>query len=386
MAEFYILNTQTKSQARNILKLLKGKFDKYSSSYYLNDSLFIILSATHRLNTEIAHKFAIRLELCIYRENPCTALEVLTNWGISELMQDINFINYEMKAASSPFACCHMNFESKQILRSYQPLTELMLIINNTPDSFSENGKVFNQLKTISAKVENALCRGVSIIDVGAESTRPDARIITAKEEINRLEALLTEISRLKQCYNFKLSLDSYKPETIIKFLNIIDIVNDVSGKMPSSLLETIAKKQKIYLPMHSLTLPADRSINIPVDENPIDFMLKWGQDKLDQLLNIGFTKEQIILDIGIGFNKTPEQSWYLLRNIGKLHNLGVELLVGHSRKSFMNKITRHSFGERDLETAVISNYLCHELVDYLRVHDLDFFERISGINSQLQN
>jgi dihydropteroate synthase len=112
--------------------------------------------------------------------------------------------------------------------------SKIMGILNLTPDSFSETGRYFDHIKAL-AYVQEIIRRGVDIIDVGAESTRPGSSVIQVEEEINRLE-ILPQIKRLVQETDIKISLDSRNYSTILRYIDHIDIINDVSGFYDKSL------------------------------------------------------------------------------------------------------------------------------------------------------
>jgi dihydropteroate synthase len=304
-------------------------------------------------------------------------------WATSELTQDLRWLNYEEQAITQG-SFAYLRVGETQVRRSFLPLTEIMLIINQTPDSFSDGGKFYQQTAATLAQIEYALQAGVSLIDVGAESTRPGAEILAAYREIFRLMPLLAGLSELKQRYTFKISLDSYKPETVLHFLPLVDIVNDVSGKLPAACLQAIAAAGKTYAFMHSLTIPANPLVTLPATCDPCAEVLHWAEIKRDSLLELGFQPQQLICDPGIGFNKTTSQSWYILRHIAQFHQLGIELLVGHSRKRFLNKVTVNEFAARDIESAATSVFLSEQGIDYLRVHDYQDYLRQMATRNQL--
>ncbi|MBX9598636.1 MAG: dihydropteroate synthase [Burkholderiales bacterium] len=310
--------------------------------------------------------------------------QILKSWAYSELVQDINWLNYEQKAQASHNGCS-LFIGNVEVKRSFLALPELMLIINQTPDSFSDGGKYYQQIDKIIEELEPALAAGVSIIDVGAESTRPGAQALNPAEEIKRLEPLLVVLNQLKSCYSFKLSLDSFRAETLLHFLPYLDIVNDVSGKLNSDCLRQIKAAAKSYAFMHSLTIPANPQIVLGSDCDPCAEILQWAESKLEQLLQLGFTHKQLICDPGIGFNKTSAQAWYLLRNISRLQSLDVELLVGHSRKRFLDQVTLSEYGGRDSESAAVANFLATQSVDYIRMHDYREYFKLVKTNNQLE-
>lgn len=230
-------------------------------------------------------------------------------------------------------------------------------ILNLSPDSFSG----FNSIED----AHKIILSGADFIDIGAESTRPNASPVSANEEINRLAPALEKLSA------YTLSLDTYKPQTAsycLKYSNI-KFLNDVNGFNNPEMIKIAAQSDVNLIVMHSLTVPADK--NIVLSTPPVDTLKDWFTQKLKQLKAAGITENRIIFDVGIGFGKSPVQCRELILHAPEMaifcHNLGVKLLYGHSRKSFMNI----PLEQRDVETAHITRYLAMANVDFVRVHDV---------------
>jgi dihydropteroate synthase len=135
-------------------------------------------------------------------------------------------------------------------------------------------------------------------------------------------------------------------------------------------MLELAAGSRKDWIAMHNLGLPADRARTLPVDEDPVAAVEGWLEQRLGEWQRAGLDLGRVIFDPGIGFGKTPLQSLELLREIGRFARYGVRVLVGHSRKSFMNELAADPV-ERDLFTVGASLQLCARSVEILRVHDV---------------
>jgi dihydropteroate synthase len=374
----YLLVSNSLQGLRAELRQIKLELS-YASYYSLTNKFYLLIQTTVPVPEReqfIAPSMSNNLD------NPEL---VIKSWAYSELMQNINWLNYEQKSQASHNGCS-LFIGDVEVKRSFLPLSELMLIINQTPDSFSDGGKYYQQIDKIIEELEPALAAGVRIIDVGAESTRPGAKALSSVEEIKRLEPLLVVLNQLKSCYSFKLSLDSFRAETLLHFLPYLDIVNDVSGKLDSDCLRQIKDAGKSYAFMHSLTIPANPQIVLDANCDPCAEIMQWAECKLEQLLSLGFTHNQLICDPGIGFNKTTAQSWYLLRNISRLQSLDVELLVGHSRKRFLDKVTLSEYAGRDSESAAVASFLAAQSVDYIRMHDYREYFKLVKTNNQLEH
>ena len=370
-------------------------------------------------------------------DNLSTAESVLSAWATSEIYQSLAYIKYESDSEYvSNINLMHKNFKNwikdsvrddraavrddnigaviaseagqsrfkdihngrvmllpdgTEIIRSFEYLTELMAILNYTSDSFSDGGK-YNQIDKALTQIISQVELGAAIVDLGVESTRPGATAMSDQEEIKLLSQILGPIIELKQQYNFRLSIDTYHPETVLWLLNMdIDIVNDVSGNLPLELIAAIIKNNQRYIAMHSLGIPASRTNIIDIAVDPIQAINSFMENKVKQLLAIGVKPENIekslIFDPGIGFGKNPAQSWYILNNLNKLNTHGCELLIGHSRKSFFSHIADKSAANRDLETAIVAAQLINK-VDYIRLHDLTMqnaiYPTISSFNFRI--
>lgn len=239
--------------------------------------------------------------------------------------------------------------------------TELVAILNLTPDSFSDGDPEMSasRLERRLALLRELGCR---IIDIGAESTRPGATPLSAIEERRRLQ-VLREVS----LEGFTLSLDSYHPETVEWALEFLPVqwINDVAGFESPRMRELARASNAACVVMHSLTVPPVPDRHLPVDEDPVEHLLQWADGRKRAL---GLPMERLILDPGIGFGKTLHQNHALLRRASELHASGTAWLFGHSRKRFLGGPPEAT--GRDLETALATSDLAQAGVDYVRIHD----------------
>ncbi len=256
--------------------------------------------------------------------------------------------------------------------REQQTIPLFMAIVNLTPDSFSGDSSHLcldeNYFLTL---FEN----GAHIIDLGAESTRPGADSIDHETEWKRLEPALRKLSETFEDKLLKpmISIDSRNPQTIERALAYgIDMINDVGGLSHPDMISLVRASGCSVVAMHAVTVPVDHSKNLPVDVDVCLQMQSWLKEKIDYWLDCGIKLEQIIFDPGIGFGKSAPQSFELLRNLSSFKSLGVRVLAGHSRKSFMNVFTERPFTERDPETLGISIALSQLGTDFIRVHNID--------------
>jgi 2-amino-4-hydroxy-6-hydroxymethyldihydropteridine diphosphokinase/dihydropteroate synthase len=256
-------------------------------------------------------------------------------------------------------------FGTEVTLLSY---TELVGILNITPDSFSDGG-FFLKPKALAAQVELFLEQGIHHIDLGAESTRPESRPVRDILEVERLEMALGILKPyLKE---LRISLDSRNPEVVRSILDrySIEKINDVQGFKNPEMMEIAKQFKGEFIAMHSLSVPPTKENVLPIEKDPLSELLAWGHERIEAFKTIGVEPARVLLDPGIGFSKTKYQNIQILERARELHALKVPLFFGHSRKSYLNRLTSKPFSERDMETSFLSFSLASKGIEYLRVH-----------------
>lgn len=242
-------------------------------------------------------------------------------------------------------------------------MTKLVGIVNLTPDSFSDGGAIADTASALRA-AERMKQEGACVIDIGAESTRPGATALSHAEEWARLEPVLREMETVRAV----VSVDTRHAETARKALDHgARWVNDVGGFADAAMVSAVRDADCALVVMHSLSVPADPKVTLPADRDVMLQLLEWAVSRMAELEDAGIARERIILDPGIGFGKTREQSLAILERVQELNVLGVPLLVGHSRKSFLGGAVE----DRDSATLDYSAQLLKKRVDYLRVHNV---------------
>lgn len=254
----------------------------------------------------------------------------------------------------------------------------LVGILNVTPDSFSDGGK-FITVSSALAQAEKLVREGAEVLDIGAESTRPGATPVLPETEWRLLNPVLTALK--EQCKQWvfkpKISIDTRHSIVAEKAMQLgIDWINDVSGFVDPNMRALAAGTSLKCVVMHNLGVPAQKNVVLASHPNICEQILDWTEQRFDELFDAGVDANQLIFDIGIGFGKTSQQSIFLLKNIKQFRRLNCPILVGHSRKSFLNLITEKPFSDRDFETAMVSYQLAAQGVNYLRVHNV-------GLNSE---
>ena len=251
---------------------------------------------------------------------------------------------------------------------------QLLGILNITPDSFSDGSN--NQ--TTEQALEHAIRLfnyGADLIDIGAESTRPNAEEVSAELEWQRLAPILHAIMNYWQNnpWKPKISIDTRNYQVAEKAIALgVNWINDVSGLTDPKMCKIIAQTNVHAVYMHNLGIPADRDKIIPLEQDPVTKIFNWASTQKEKILQAGIDPNQLIFDPGIGFGKNAIQTLQIFRRIHEFNALDLPILVGHSRKSFLNICTDKPAIERDYETAVVSEFLARKNIQYLRVHNIE--------------
>ncbi|MFC0345691.1 dihydropteroate synthase [Epilithonimonas hispanica] len=243
---------------------------------------------------------------------------------------------------------------------------KLMGILNLTPDSFSDGGK-FNNEKSALHQAENLLKNGATIIDVGAQSTRPNAEYLKADEEIRRIGNVISLIK--KEFPESLISLDTFYSEVVkLGFDEGIDIVNDISaGQFDSELLDTVAEIGLPYILMH--INPTYESMH---EKNRFDDVVlsinRFFSEKVNLLKQKGI--KDIILDPGFGFGKTIEDQYQMIEDFEYIGFGELPILAGISKKSFIYKPFGKQPNEVEQETLDLHYKLLEKGANIIRLHN----------------
>ncbi|MBI3591578.1 MAG: dihydropteroate synthase [Candidatus Melainabacteria bacterium] len=242
----------------------------------------------------------------------------------------------------------------------------VMGILNVTPDSFSDGGK-YVQIEDAVKHVEKLIKAKVDIIDVGGESTRPGATLISEEEELKRVIPIIYELK--KRFPDIFISIDTYKSNVAQLALGAgVKMINDVSGlTMDPDMVKVAAKANCPIVIMHNKGIPATK----PDKSNAgiIQEVYNWLQKQSQYAIDNGIKKENIIIDVGIGFGKTAKEDLYLIENSKEFKSLGFPVLVGPSKKSFIKKLfPQENIEQKSKEMAELA---VKNGADIVRVHQL---------------
>lgn len=250
----------------------------------------------------------------------------------------------------------------------FDALPRLMGIVNVTPDSFSDDERFFS----LEAAVEHGFrlaAAGADLLDVGGESTRPYAAAVSPDEELRRV---IPVVQALAERTSTPISIDTSKAIVAREALAAgAEVINDVTGltgdpQMLAVALDTGAGVCAMHMRGTPQTMQDDPRYHDVVAE-----IHAYLAKRRDALLDAGVAPSRICLDPGIGFGKTHPQSLSLLNHCDRFHDLGCPLLIGHSRKSFINWVLDDKQADRSWGTVGVSLALARQAVQVLRVHDV---------------
>jgi dihydropteroate synthase len=244
----------------------------------------------------------------------------------------------------------------------------LMGIVNATPDSFSDGG----ELRTLEQRIELAaqlLEEGADLIDIGGESGVTNQPPVTAEEEIERVIPLIERVSGQLRAL---VSVDTYKPEVARAAIAAgAAIVNDVSGLRDVRLADVCAQTGAGLVLMHTRAVPKQKLLDPALDGCILADLEAFLSERIAMALDRGMAADQLMLDPGPDFGKTPAQTVEALHGLERLHQFGRPLLLAVSRKDFIGAITGRAPLERLGGTLAAVGYGLDAGVHVLRVHDV---------------
>lgn len=252
--------------------------------------------------------------------------------------------------------------------------TQLVGILNLTPNSFSDGG-MYNDFEQAKEHLLELINDGADIVDIGAESTKPYSKAVPAKEQ---LEKLLPIIDFAKG--KIPLSIDTRSSEVAEECLNAgANIINDVSGfDYDEKMADIIAKYNVPVIIQHSKGTPENMQ-NSPVYADLMEEIFLNLRKKLDFARSKGI--ENIIIDPGIGFGKSREDNFEIIRRVEEFESLGCPIMLGISRKSLLNMQNADNF-DKDIYTTAINALAIERNVDYIRVHNVKMHKKLIDLMS----
>ncbi|ROP16241.1 dihydropteroate synthase [Vibrio crassostreae] len=244
----------------------------------------------------------------------------------------------------------------------------VMGILNVTPDSFSDGGK-FNSLDNALLQAERMIQAGVSIIDIGGESTRPGAPDVSLEEELARV---IPAIKAIRAKFDVWISIDTSKAEVMRQAVEAgADLINDVRALQEPGALEAAADANVPVCLMHMKGQPRTMQANPNYDDvlTDVEAFLK---ERVEACEAVGISKDQLILDPGFGFGKTIEHNYHLLAHLEKFHTLGLPVLAGMSRKSMIFKLLDKAPADCMVASVTCATIAAIKGAQIIRVHDAE--------------
>ena len=244
----------------------------------------------------------------------------------------------------------------------------VMGVVNVTPDSFSDGGEYV----TREAAYRRALQiqgQGADIIDIGGESTRPGAQEVGVKEEIKRVIPVL---KRFIKKAKVPVSIDTRKPEVAEQALKMgASIINDITGLLQNERMAGVISSHKAAVViMHIKGAPRTMQ-NAPRYKDLLSEIKNTLKRSVEVAKKAGIKKDSIIIDPGIGFGKTVNHNLRIINSIGRFKELGLPVMVGLSRKSFMGKVLKLDVEDRIIPTIACNAIAIKNGADIIRVHDV---------------
>ncbi len=300
-------------------------------------------------------------------------------FGLSLLAQELGAAieNYEKANFRIDLGRYKLNLNPKR--------TAIMGVMNITPDSFSGDGLLrasgFGLQANILEYAGQLIKDGADIIDVGGESSRPQAKAVGVKEEISRVVPVIKLLSKRIKA---PISVDTYKPEVAKQALDSGAVmVNDISGLRNNAMTRLVAKYRAGIVIMHMKGNPRTMQRN-PVYKSLIDEIIEYFHQAISKAVSAGIDKAKIILDPGIGFGKLPEQNLEILKKLKAFKALGMPILVGPSRKSFIGKILNAPPKERVFGTVSACVLAAQNGAHIVRVHDVKAVRQALRVAEQI--
>ncbi|MCC2958986.1 dihydropteroate synthase [Massilia sp. IC2-278] len=243
----------------------------------------------------------------------------------------------------------------------------VMGVLNVTPDSFSDGGH-YRSLEFAVSRAEEMVASGVDIIDIGGESTRPGSPSVPVAEELARVMPALYALQEAGKA----LSVDTCKPEVMREAIIAgADMINDINGFRAPGAIEAVVNSDCGLCVMHMQGTPQDMQAQ-PVYSDVVAEVIAFLRERIAALEAAGVDRERICVDPGLGFGKTVEHNYALLKNTGRIADeLGLPVLIGLSRKSMIGAITGRPVEERLAGSLAGALAAVAQGAKIIRVHDV---------------
>jgi dihydropteroate synthase len=273
------------------------------------------------------------------------------------------------KELAQPFGLKNVAMELKKFLKQTSYKSKIMGILNANDDSFYASSR-FNS-KVATQKINEMIKEGADIIDIGAVSSRPNAPIVSQREEMSRLKDILDTIKEQKLYEKAIFSIDSYTPSVVEYALKSgFSIINDITGASDDALIKLAINYNAKICIMHMKGTPQTMQ-HAPTYDDVMVEVSDFFEESIIKCESFGLKRENIILDVGIGFGKSLEHNITLIKNMAHFRKFGCEILAGASRKSMIDKIVSSKIEERLAGSLAIHLKALENGASILRCHDV---------------
>lgn len=358
--DFYKIEEELKNIGFDISYLMNAK-NKYQ---YLNLKIFGLTLPQANILKQTA--LTVGADCAVHRDVLTANIEktdCILGGSISQILK----ISDKLK--NQPFSMKVLADVIEERIKTEEKITpKLVGILNLTKNSFSDGGQ-FYDFNSAVEHLHQLIDEGADIIDIGAESTKPFSEPVSANDQLEKIEPILNYMQ--KNNISVPISIDTRSSEVALRTIDLgASIINDVSGfDFDKNLVNVVSSTGKKVIIQHSQGTPENMQIK-PKYENLVDEIYLSLQNKVEFAQEKGILKDNIIIDVGIGFGKTKEQNFELIRRIDEFKSIGCEIMLGISRKSLLD-MKDETNEVKDIYTTALSSLAIERNVDYLRVHNV---------------
>ncbi len=289
-------------------------------------------------------------------------LNYQTIFGLPEIKQDLLNIIDSLENPHTKFLNCN---GSKLVLNE----TKIMGILNVTPDSFSDGNQYLDASKAVKHALE-MIVQGADIIDIGGESTRPGAMKVNAEAELERVIPIIKE---LRNNSDILISIDTTKAEVAKEALQAgASILNDVSAlQFDADMIKVLQNFPEVPVVLMHMQGTPETMQDDPHYKDVIEEILNFFKERINYCEENGISRKRIVIDPGIGFGKRQEDNLNILKKISEFKCLGVPIILGASRKSFIANIYDSDIEGRLAGSLASTAFAFNNNIEIIRVHDV---------------
>ena len=286
------------------------------------------------------------------------------------------------KELAQPFGLKTIAIELKKFLSVKSYPVQIMGLINANNDSFFEESRFVAE--DAVTQCEKMIEEGASIIDIGAVSSRPGAQEVSELVELERMKPICDMIHAEKLYEKATFSVDSYTPDVVKYALNRgFTLINDITGASNDEIIKLAVKHEAKLCIMHMQGTPQTMQKNPQYTDIMVE-VSAFFEERIAKCEALGLSRENIVLDVGIGFGKTLEHNLTLIKNLTHFTHFGCELLIGASRKSMIDKIISSSTEERLPGTLILHLKAVENGASIVRCHDVSEHKQAFAVLNEL--